>query len=94
MPSTHAQCDELFFRWNQNGTGKLSLAEIDGAIKESVRLAPKYHHSKALILAYKAADVNETGFIDKREFRLLLDYLIYFAKLWTVFETMDSGRDG
>lgn len=43
--------------------------------------------------AYKAADVNNDGFIRRREFRLLLKYIIYFNGLWEKFDSIDSNHD-
>ena len=63
MPN-RAQRDELFKRFDFNGNGMLSLAEIDKAV---VELWPQFDHKPALMRAYKAADRNEDGFIRRRE---------------------------
>ena len=73
-----------------NGNGSLSLAEIDKAI---VELWPQFDHKKAVLRAYKAADRNGDGFIRRREFRLLLEYIIYFNRLWDTFESIDANHD-
>ena len=73
-----------------NGNGSLSLAEIDKAI---VELWPQFDHKKAVLRAYKAADRNGDGFIRRREFRLLLEYIIYFNRLWDAFESIDANHD-
>ena len=73
-----------------NGNGSLSLAEIDKAI---VELWPQFDHKKAVLRAYKAADRNGDGFIRRREFRLLLKYIIYFNELWEVFDEIDGNHD-
>ena len=73
-----------------NGNGSLSLAEIDKAI---VELWPQFDHKKAVLRAYKAADRNGDGFIKRREFRLLLEYIIYFNRLWDTFEWIDANHD-
>ena len=64
----------------------LSLAEIDKAI---IELWPQFDHKRALMRAYKAADRNGDGFIKRREFRLLLKYIIYFDEMWDHFEQID-----
>ena len=89
MPS-HAERTALFRRIDYNGNGLLSLAEIDKAV---VELWPHFDHKPALMRAYKAADRNGDGFIKKREFRLLLKYVIYFSKLWHKFEEIDDDGD-
>ena len=43
--------------------------------------------------AYKAADVSGDGFIERREFRLLLMYIVYFNELWDTFEEIDTDGD-
>ena len=49
-----------FDRWDCNGNGGLSLAEIDKAVGE---LYPEFAHKPALMRAYKAADVSADGFV-------------------------------
>ena len=80
----------LFHRMDYNGNGALSLAEIDKAV---VELYPGYDHKPVLMRAYKAADVDQDGLIERREFRKLLHYLVYFNNLWHKFEEIDSDGD-
>ena len=80
----------VFDRFDANGNGGLSLAEIDKAVLE---LWPQYDHKRALMRAYKAADTNNDGFIKRREFRALLMYIVYFNGLWDTFEAIDSNHD-
>ena len=80
----------IFSRMDNNGSGSLSLAEIDKAVAE---LWPQFDHKKALMRAYTAADVNGDGFIRRREFRLLLKYIIYFNELWEKFDAIDTNHD-
>jgi hypothetical protein len=89
MP-TRTQRDEVFRRMDYNGNGALSLAEIDKAV---VELWPEFNHKPALMRAYKAADRNGDGFIKRREFRLLLRYVMYFNELWHKFEEIDVDDD-
>ena len=39
---------------------------------------------------YKAADRDVSGFVERREFRLLLNYIIFFNRLWEEFEQIDA----
>ena len=80
----------LFDRFDANGNGGLSLAEIDKAV---VELWPHFDHKRALMRAYKAADANSDGLIKRREFRLLLKYIVYFNDLWDTFESLDTNDD-
>ena len=84
------QRDQLFDRFDYNGNGALSLAEIDKAV---IELWPQFNHKPALMRAYRAADVNGDGFIKRREFRLLLKYVVYFNELWHKFDELDANHD-
>ena len=88
---TKQKRDKLFRRMDFNGNGALSLAEIDKAV---VELWPRLNHKKPLMRAYKAADVSGDQVIGRREFRLLLKYLVYFNNLWAKFEEIDRDHDG
>ena len=43
--------------------------------------------------AYKAADVHQDGYIERREFRLLMHYIVIFSNLWSKFSALDSDQD-
>ena len=75
MPNKEQRA-RLFRRMDYNGNGVLSLAEIDKAI---IELWPQLNHKQVLMMAYHAADVSGDGFIGRREFRLLVKYLVYFT---------------
>ena len=81
---------DVFQRIDYNGNGALSLAEIDKAV---IELWPQFNHKPALMRAYRAADVNGDGFIKRREFRLLLKYVVYFNDLWHKFDELDVNHD-
>ena len=89
MPSA-AERRVAFDRWDSNGNGGLSLAEIDKAV---VELYPAFNHKPALMRAYKAADKSGDGFIERSEFKKLLHYLVYFGGLWDKFEQIDQDGD-
>ena len=80
----------VFRQWDVNGNGHLSLAEIDKAVVEQF---PWYGHKAALMRAYKAADADGNGWIGQREFRKLLHFVVYFNKLWHIFEQLDADND-
>lgn len=73
-----------------NGNGLVSLAEIDKWVVESY---PKLNNKPALMRAYKSSDLDHNSYVTKREFPVLLRNVIYFNKVWTVFETMDVDAD-
>jgi len=82
---------ELFHRFDYNGNGILSLAEIDKAIVESM---PEYAHDKpAIMRAYKAADTSKDGFISFNEFKHFMSLLAYYHELSKLFATLDVDHD-
>jgi Ca2+-binding EF-hand superfamily protein len=89
MPSKEER-DDAFRRMDYNGNGTLSLAEIDKAV---VEVWPQFNHKRALMRAYKAADRNRDGFVERREFRLLLNYIMFFNRLWDEFDAIDTDHD-
>lgn len=73
-----------------NGNGIVSLAEIDKWVVETY---PKLNNKSALMRAYKSSDLDKDSYVNKREFPVLLRNVIYFNKVWTVFEAMDTDAD-
>nr|CAG8560107.1 1052_t:CDS:2 [Entrophospora candida] len=82
---------EIFERFDYNGNGILSLAEIDKAIAETYPLLAK--DKPALMRAYKAADASKDGFIDSNEFGRLLDLLYYYNDVYKKFKKLDKNND-
>ena len=60
---------KLWERFDYNGNGLLSLAEIDKLVREEY---PQYDDKQALLRAYKFADQDGSGFITKNEFATLV----------------------
>lgn len=87
---TKEERDAAFRRIDCNGNGTLSLAEIDKAV---IEIWPRFDHKRALMRAYKAADRNKDGFVERNEFRLLLKYILYFNRLWDEFDAIDMNHD-
>ena len=82
---------ELWDTFDYNHNGVLSLAEIDKAV---LILFPKYFkHKRALMRAYKAADASGDCFIQKNEFKKLLEYIELYDNLWQMFEQVDKSGD-
>ena len=73
-----------------NKNGLLSLGEIHMGVE---KYYPQFYHKQATLRACKAADVNGDGFIARREFRLLLEYLVFFSNAWTTFDAFDVDGD-
>ena len=81
---------ELFDRLDENGSGKLSLAELDKGIVMSY---PVLNNKPAIMAAYKAADRNGDGFVHRSEFGFFIRFIVYYNNLWQVFESVDKDGD-
>eukprot|EP01113_Clastostelium_recurvatum_P019755 TRINITY_DN2334_c0_g1_i2.p1 TRINITY_DN2334_c0_g1~~TRINITY_DN2334_c0_g1_i2.p1 ORF type:complete len:141 (-),score=28.52 TRINITY_DN2334_c0_g1_i2:111-533(-) len=82
---------KVFDRFDMNGNGKLSLAEIDKGVGE---LYPDlFQDKRAMMRAYKAVDANKDGLISFKEFEQLLDFLYYFNALGKQFASIDLDHD-
>jgi len=92
------QRKDMFKTIDQNGSGQISLAELDLGIKvflgeECFLLKP------AIKEAFKAAkdqdpdDGEEDHFVEMPEFRLLMVYLRQYIELYCAFDHIDSGDD-
>ena len=97
LPAPQSQ-RALFRRMDVNGNGGLSVAEIDKSLVDGSLGAAlgdgSWKAAKPVILrAYKAADISGDGFIERREFGKLLQYLVYFDRLWDAFTAIDTDDD-
>merc|ERR1719454_2433897 len=87
--------DKLRKMWQHldfNGNGKVSLAEIDKFVIESY---PILNHKPALMRAYKKTikDGDGDDWVEKKEFKMLLGNLLYFNKLFWLFDAVDEDKD-
>ena len=67
----------------EDHSGTLSLEQMEAAVNE---LWPQLKHRGALERACCAAGVDQDGLVGRREFRLVLQYVLYFNRLWASFE--------
>jgi Ca2+-binding EF-hand superfamily protein len=86
--------DKLWSTYDWNTNGKLSNAEID----KGFRCHPPQgwvglDNKKALLLAFKAADKDWSGYVTRKEFNKLLKYVVFFHMLWDRFDELDSDGD-
>jgi Ca2+-binding EF-hand superfamily protein len=85
---------ELWHAWHSidyNGNNHVSLAEIDKWATESF---PMLNNKYALMRAYKSSVMHEKDeYVHKMDFPVLLRNLVYFNKLWDVFEGIDQDDD-
>ena len=81
----------LFDRFDVNGNGALSLAEVGKAVRE---LWPDLHRPPALMRAFQHSDTNGSGLVGKKEFTSLLQCLELFVGLHKLFANVDVDHDG
>ncbi|CAG8690350.1 22176_t:CDS:2 [Dentiscutata erythropus] len=82
---------DTFRRFDYNGNGILSLAEID---KAAIEIYPQFADEKPVLMrAYKAADASKDGFIQLNEFSRLIDLLYYYDELYHLFQQLDKNKD-
>jgi Ca2+-binding EF-hand superfamily protein len=82
----------IWDRLDFNGNHIVSLAEID---KLCVEAYPILNHKPALMRAYKATIKAGDGddWVEKKEFKMLLGNLIYFNKIFWLFDNADDDKD-
>jgi len=83
---------DIWDRLDFNGNNIVSLAEID---KLCVEAYPLLNHKPALMRAYKATIKAGNGddWVQKKEFKSLLGNLIYFNKIFWLFDHSDGDKD-
>jgi Ca2+-binding EF-hand superfamily protein len=91
---------QLFRRFDPNGNGYLSLAEIDKGVRDVLHCDALFNAKPAIIRAYNAAkncvDTKSklgADFVERAEFRALLVYLQKYFELYIRFGTIDSDHD-
>jgi len=81
---------ELWTRLDFNGNNLVSLAEVDKWVIENY---PLLNHKPALMLAYKQTSQGQglhADYIEKKEFKALLGSLVYFNKIFWLFNEVDG----
>jgi Ca2+-binding EF-hand superfamily protein len=76
-----------------NGNGKVSLAEIDKLIVAKYSVL---NNKPAMQLAYRKTTLKDgdgDAWVEKKEFRALLHNILYFTKVWDMFDDIDTGHD-
>lgn len=86
------ELDAVWRTFDFNGNGKLSLAEIDKAIKQSF---PQFGgDARALQRAYRAADRDGSDYITRKEFGQLIQQLDRMQRYSRLFTVLDKNGDG
>lgn len=88
----------MFKVMDLQGNGSLSLAEIDTYL---CRELPQLAQYKGVIArafhearTYDQSSSDANWSVEKREFRILLEYLHHCFHLWVIFDRVDTGHDG
>lgn len=98
-PEAYQKRSELFSRFDPNGNGYLSLAEVDKGLRDVLELDEIFDAKPAIMRAFQAAKnaVPDNGYgpdyVQRKEFRILLQYLKHYFELWVMFEEIDSAED-
>jgi len=93
---------DIFKRFDVNGNGYLSLAEVDKGLRDILNLDDIFDAKPVIIRAFNAAKglgtkegVESKGndYVTQPEFRMLLVYLSEYMKIWEIFATADDSDD-
>lgn len=105
LPSGNAPADlektnYYWPRFDVNGNGYLSLAEVDKGIRDVIRLPELFQLKPVIIRAFnmaktklKAANKYGDDYVSKAEFRFLLQYLRDYYCYWSIFNDIDTSKD-
>lgn len=103
-PEQKKQRFDMFNSWDANTTGKLSLSEVTAGLTVHMGISASldttdvihcaFHQAKLAGTQAGDADAGGSGdFVEKREFRLLLEYVKFYLSCYQLFEDLDDGGD-
>ena len=79
---------EIFNRFDENGTGYLSLAEVDKGCRDVLGLYDIFECKKVIMRAFQAAKSVSSSKNDRGP-----DYVRLYFELWLMFDDVDGGED-
>lgn len=101
---TDADRERAWRIWDVDGDGKLDYTEVERAMRLSFSnrgwssglsdLALDLPKEEPLLRRAFAATDNGDGTISRPEFRILLEYIVYFCNLQDKFEQLDEDNSG
>jgi hypothetical protein len=91
----------MWKKFDGNGNGYLSLAEVDGGMRDVVKLPVLFDLKPVIMRAFMSAknkvkSKSKVGddYVEKGEFRFLLKYLRQYYEYFMAFKAIDKGGDG
>jgi len=91
---------ELWKQVDQNGSGRVSLAEVDAMARRQLHLDDITNDLQPILMrAFEkangmGANRGSSDFVEFLEFRLMLCYIYDYFELYTMFDEVDSSDDG
>ena len=84
--------EDAFERFDFERNGYLSFAEVERSVNE---VWPDFKQTTILLHAYRAADANGDGYIQKPLFLKMISYIVYFHSVWPQLMALgfDSGSE-
>ena len=99
-PATKAKRDKIWSYIDVNGNGYVSLAEVDKGLRDVLQLDSVFNCKKAIMRAFQASknavktkSKHGDDYIERCEFRLLLQYLRQYFEYFQAFARIDTGDD-
>ena len=99
-PEAREARKKMFGRFDFNGNGYLSLAEVDKAIRDELNQPQLFSSKPVLMRAFQAAKGSgkakselSDDYVELGEFRLLLVYLRQYFELDVAYNRLDSSDD-
>ena len=99
-PESKARRDKIWNYIDVNGNSYVSLAEVDKGLRDVLQLDAVFNCKKAIIRAFNASkhavktkSKHGPDYIERAEFRLLLQYLRQYYEYYQAFARIDTGDD-
>jgi len=95
-PSEWLARDKLFRKFDGNGNGVLSFTEMEEGLRVDLQLDAVVDCTPVIMRAFSAAKncgENPTVYIEKREFRIMLQYIHIYLELYQVFQLVENNKD-
>ena len=99
-PASKAKRDKIWGYIDINSNGYVSLAEVDKGLRDVLQLDNVFDCKRAIMRAFQAAksavktnSKHGADYIERCEFRLLLQYLRQYFEYYQAFARIDTGDD-